>query len=567
MNARFERTRVNQHLDLSRHAHNMWDAVQAVSPRLQQAMTRVRAAGHAGAAHAVREAVFGRLFENAPVAPEQGAHAGLVQQFVQQLEGTGKMEALARKCRGDWAACNRAAVALAEEFARILEEQPPPPPRGPGRGPEGDNPPPPGPGEGPEGEGPEGEGPEGDGPEGDGPESDNPPKGKGRPGQPDSDEDGPGEQPDDVPPGGKVEPGKLDLSKLEDALDDAKDRVDEYRDAFEKTFGSGGVDTARREDPDAAMAVAKMLDNPRYGWVQDVLSNLGQFLNLFAGLEGEVIEGGVTPVDVRSSRAFDNLLPAEMAGMFLPGPMAMLKRAQFANGRSLGWHHADVQPSGAGDFFVLLDMSGSMQDVRPYAVGFALAALKCAFEQGRQARLVLFDGHAVEVELNLRDRAGFIECAENIARAWRGGGTDFGPPFDIVFEAMRSNDVAGWDVLMITDGCAGFAPQLTPEEREDITRHNEPVDYMHDGPGLQYVGVQTPTLQRMFSEAGMRLHYVMLAWTPDGSDPLGYTNRVLAEASDTVTVLPPHLLENAQSGDARAIEELAAIAVQAGRGA
>jgi hypothetical protein len=92
-----KRTRKNHHLQLSRHGHNMFDAASLTSQRFAGAVSLAESA-RAGAGVAVKEALFGRLFENAPVAMVPGKHAPLVERLVTALESTGALEALQRSC-------------------------------------------------------------------------------------------------------------------------------------------------------------------------------------------------------------------------------------------------------------------------------------------------------------------------------------------------------------------------------------------------------------------------------------------------------------------------------------
>lgn len=168
-----------------------------------------------------------------------------------------------------------------------------------------------------------------------------------------------------------------------------------------------------------------------------------------------LVHEGTAPSGVTQGRDVGRLLSTEKAALVSDDTFrSTLALKRLAEGQAFMYETNEMRPGELGPFVVCLDASGSMCGP-PWMEGraFALAAILEAVETGRDVRLVMFNGGAWSLDLELDTAAGVMRSVKKVASMRASGGTSF---MNAILEAMvpakGCGALEGADVLLITDG-------------------------------------------------------------------------------------------------------------------
>lgn len=210
-------------------------------------------------------------------------------------------------------------------------------------------------------------------------------------------------------------------------------------------------------DPATAMKLGQLMQsNPA---LRDILAALGPLRQaMTAQARKKPMDGKVNPVSVEPTDQLRDLLGAEVAKLAMADTEdhTLLRLTQR---QTLGIKRRDSTPLDQGPFVILADCSQSMttpawQGISRIDLAKALiiASLLQAKEQGREVKLIWFDGAAWQQQVDLSTPASTLDTIQRIALQSAVGGTSLSAPFLKLREVQPDQERA--DVLLISDGNA-----------------------------------------------------------------------------------------------------------------
>lgn len=177
-----------------------------------------------------------------------------------------------------------------------------------------------------------------------------------------------------------------------------------------------------------------------------------------------------------------------------PALRALAVREYLDNG-FLSWK-MDAEGKEAGDFYMLVDESGSMGGMPEIAAkGVALGVAKAAREDGRNYTIGSFSS-----DRGIRELRSGATWQEHMAwaSAFQGGGTDFNEALNWAMTRMEGDQVTNNDLVIITDG-------------DGYLRHETAKRFTH------------------FKEAtGTRLFFIPIGFDPESSTLAAIADKVLS---------------------------------------
>ncbi|MGC4122596.1 MAG: VWA domain-containing protein [Myxococcales bacterium] len=260
-----------------------------------------------------------------------------------------------------------------------------------------------------------------------------------------------------------------DLSQAASRLAEDLPRLDESVDSFSRSVGASGPRSAGER-----LKLAEKLEQSEK--LRALAALAGAFRADARAVRRKNRERAATEVyRVGSGAEIGRLLPSELVALRHPLRRRDFLRRLIEEQLSQYDLRGDDR-HGRGPVVVCVDGSGSMAGPRElWAKAVSLALLDVARRQGRRAKAIVFSGPEAplaEFDLTRSGKLGSrrtvaLDSVVRLAECFPGGGTDFEKPLRAALEAVKTHELAGADVVFITDGEASLSDAFAEEVRQE----------------------------------------------------------------------------------------------------